>query len=120
MGFIYTPVTIRNPADSSKAIEITFLVDTGAIDSLVPSDLLDSIDITPKGGREYVMADGSEVMLDISTADMEIMGELIGSTVVFGEPGTEPLLGAIDLQHAGIVVDPGKETLQKLPSMRRL
>ena len=120
MEFIHVPVTVRNPADTSKELEVNFLVDTGAMDSLMPRDRLESIGITPKGQREYVLADGSETTLDLATADMEIMGELIGSTVVFGEPGAEPLLGAIDLQHAAIVIDPSNETLQKMPSLRRL
>lgn len=120
MGLMYAPVTIRNPADTSKSWEGTFLVDTGAIDSLVPRDVLESIGITPRGQREYVLADGKEIKFDIGIAQMEFMGEIIGSTIVFGEPGTDPLLGAIDMQDAGVVVDPRKETLQKMPSMIRL
>ena len=114
------PVTVRNPGDVSKELEVTFLVDTGAYESLIPRTMLETIGITPKGKRDYVMADGSEVTLDVATADMEIMGELVGSTVIFGESGTEPLLGALDLQAAGVVLDPRKETLQKMPSLRRL
>lgn len=120
MGFIYTPVTVSNPSDRSKTMEINFLVDTGAYESLIPRTMLETIGITPEGKRGYVMADGSEVTLDVAVARMEIMGELVGSTVVFGESGNEPLLGALDLQHAGIIIDPRKETLQKMPSLRRL
>lgn len=100
MGIIYTPVTIRNPADTSKELEVNFLVDAGAYESLVPRTMLETIDIAPRGKREYVMADGSEVTFDIATAELDIMGELVGSTVVFGEAGTDPLLGALDLQAA--------------------
>ena len=120
MGLIYVPVIVRNPADTSKSWEGTFLVDTGAIDSLVPRDVLEAIGIKPDGRREYVVADGKEFKFDIAVARIEFMGEIIGSTIVFGEPGTDPLLGAIDMQDAGIVVDPRKETLQKMPSMIRL
>ena len=120
MGITYTPVIISNPTDRDKAWEGDFLVDTGAIDSLVPRDVLDAIGVKPKTQREYTLADGSKVDLDTGTADMEIMGTLISTTVVFGESGTEPLLGALDLQAAGVVVDPRKETLQKMPSLRRL
>ena len=118
MGLIYAPVTIRNPADSSKYWEGTFLVDTGAIDSLVPRDVLDTIGVAPKGQREYTLADGSKVDLDAAPAAMEIMGTLIGTMVVFGEAGSKPLLGRISLNAAGIKVDPHNQTLTKLPSMR--
>ena len=114
------PVTVRNPGDASKELEVNFLVDTGAYESLIPRTMLEAIGITPEGKRNYVLADGSEVTFDVAVARMEIMGELVGSTVIFGESGTEPLLGALDLQAAGVVIDPRKETLQKLPSLRRL
>ena len=120
MGFIHVPVIVRNPADASKAVEVIFLVDTVAMESLVPRDQPEAIGITPQGKRDYVIADGREVTFDIAVAQMEIMDELIGSTVVFGDEGTEPMLGAIDLQHVAIVIDPSNETLQKMPSMRRL
>ncbi len=118
MGITYTSVVISNPADSSLTWEGDFVVDTGAVDSLVPRDVLDAIGVKPKSRRVYTMADGSEVGMDVSTADMEIMGDLIGTTVVFGEAGTEPLLGAIAMQAAGVIVDPRRETLRKLPSIR--
>ena len=120
MGLIYAPVTISNPADQDMAWEGDFLVDTGAVDSLVPRDVLDAIGVKPESQREYTLADGSEVTLDVSLARMEILGETIGTTVVFGEPGTDPLLGAISMQAAGIVIDPQNETLTKLPAMRRM
>ena len=118
MGLIYVPVTVRNPADTSRAWEGIFLVDTGAIDSLIPRPQLEAIGITPKGQREYVLADGSEASFDIATADMEIMGEIVGSTIVFAEADTEPLLGVTALESAGIEVDPRSQTLKKLPSVR--
>ena len=120
MGLIYAPVTIRNPADTSKHWEGNFLIDTGATDTLVPRNVLESIGITPDGQREYVLADGKEAKYDIAVARIEFMGEIIGSTIVFGEMGTDPLLGAIAMQGAGIVIDPSKETLHKMPSMIRL
>ena len=120
MGLIYAPVTIINPADASKSWEGNFLIDTGASDTLVPSPILEAIGVSPKGRREYQLADGNKIGLDTTTADIEIMGEIIGCMVVFGDPDATPLLGAIALQTAGIVVDPRKETLQKIPSMIRL
>ena len=108
MGYIHLPVTVRNPADASKELEVNFLVDTGAYESLIPKAMLETIDIAPEGKRNYVMADGREVRLDVAVARMEIMGELVlakggtRSTVIFGDEGTEPLLGALDLQAAGV------------------
>ena len=118
MGAIHATVTIRNPADPDKAWEGLFLVDTGATDSLVPRPHLEGIGLRPKGRREYVLADGSETRVDVTTAELEIMGEIVGGTVLFGDAGTVPLLGVTALESAGIEVDPVNRRLKRLPSIR--
>ncbi len=118
MGSTHVTATIRNPAEPDRSWEGLFLVDTGAVDSLVPRDHLESIGIAPKGQRVYILADGSELNMDITTGDIEFMGEIVGCTIVFAESGTEPLLGVTALESAGIEVDPHNQRLTKLPSVR--
>ena len=117
MGLTHVQVTIRNPADAERSWAGAFLVDTGAIDSLVPRPQLESIGLRPKGQRTYGLADGREVKMDITVAELEFMGEIIGSTIVVGEEGTEPLLGVTALESMGIEIDPGNQQLRKLPSI---
>ncbi len=118
MGAIHVTVTIRNPADPEKFWEDLFLVDTGAIDSLVPRDSLESIGLKPKAQRTYELADGSEIKMDITTADIEFMGEIVGGTIIFGEPGTEPILGVTALESVGIDIDPRNQKLKRMPATR--
>jgi len=66
MGAPQVTVTIRNPADPEKAWEGLFLVDTRAVDSLVPRQHLEAIGLQPKGQRAYELADGSEIKMDIT------------------------------------------------------
>ena len=117
MGTIHTTVTIRNPADPDKAWEGRLLVDTGATDSLVPRPHLEAIGLRPRGRRTYVLADGSEITVDVTTAELEIMGEIVGGTILYGEPNTVPLLGVTALESAGIEVDPVNQQLKRLPSI---
>ena len=100
MGAIYVDVTIRNPADLQRSWTGKFLVDTGAFDSLVPRVHLEAIGLEPRGRREYVLAGRKPVSLDITTAEIEFKGEVVGSTIVYGDEGAEPLLGttALDSQ----------------------
>ena len=49
MGVTHVTVVIRNPADPEKTWEGLFLVDTGAIDCLVPRPHLEAIGLKPKG-----------------------------------------------------------------------
>ena len=118
MGATHVTVTIRNPADPDRAWEGLFLVDTGATDSLVPRPRLEAVGLEPKGRRSYELADGSEITVDVTTADLEIMGETVGGTILFGEPDAEPLLGVTALESAGMEVDPVNQRLKRLPSIR--
>ena len=112
MGATYVDVTIRNPADPERSWTGKFLVDTGAFDSLVPRAHLDAIGLTPRGVREYVLADGKSVAMDITIAELEIEGEVVGGTIVYGDAGAEPLLGVTALESGGFEVDPRNEELK--------
>ena len=118
MGTIHTRVRITNPADDRKYWEGLFLVDTGVTDTIVPRPYLDSIGLKPRATRVYTLADGSEISVDITVATLEVMGEKVGGTVIFGEPGTEPLLGVTALESVGIEVDPLNQQLKRLPAVR--
>ena len=118
MGATYVTVAIRNPSAPEKSWEGLFLVDSGAIDSLVPRDRLESIGLRPKAQRTYELGDGSEVRMDITTGDIEFMGEIVGGTIIFGDPGTEPILGVTALESVGIEIDPRNQRLKRMPSVR--
>ena len=90
------------------------MVDKGATDSLVPRQHLEAIGVRPEAQRTYVLADGSEIQLDIAVARIELMGEIVGSTVLFGDEKAEPLLGVTALESLGIEIDPLNQQLKKL------
>ena len=118
MGATHVTVTIRNPAEPDRAWEGLFLVDTGATDCLVPRSCLEGIGLRPKGARVYELADGHEIKMNITTADIEFMGEIVGGTILFGEENAEPLLGVTALESVGIEVDPSNQRLKRLPAVR--
>src|SRR5208283_4575000 len=102
----HVTVTVRNPATPGKTWEGLFLVDTGAIDSLVPAKFLRKIGLKPRSERTYELADGSEVKLKTATGELEFMGEIVGATIIFGADDAEPILGVTALESVGIEVDP--------------
>lgn len=118
MGATHVTVTIRNPAEPDRAWEGLFLVDTGATDCLVPRSCLEAIGLRPKGARVYELADGREIKMNITTADIEFMGEIVGGTILFGAENAEPLLGVTALESVGIEVDPSNQRLKRLPAVR--
>ena len=118
MGVTHVTVTVRNPAQPDKTWEGLFLVDTGAIDCLVPTKHLHEIGIEPRGTRSFELADGSEVKLEVATAEIEFMGDIVGTTVIFGPDNAEPILGVAPLESVGIEVDPRNQRLKRLPATR--
>ena len=117
MGATYVDVTIRNPAEPQRSWTGKFLVDTGAFDSLVPRVHLEEIGLEPRGRRDYVLADGKPVSLDITIAEIEFEGEVVGGTIVYGDEGAGPLLGVTALESGGFEVDPRNEELKRLPAV---
>ncbi len=118
MGATHVTVTIRNPAEPERFWQGLFLVDTGATDSLVPKPHLDAIGLKPKGKRVYQLADGSDITMDITGADIEFMGDYVSGTVLYGAPDAEPLLGVTALESVGIEIDPRNQQLKRLPAVR--
>ncbi len=118
MGATHVTVAIRNPADPERYWEALFLVDAGATDSLVPRQHLEAIGLQPRGRRVYELADGSELAMDVTVAEIEFMGETVGGTVLYGSPNAEPLAGLTALESVGIEVDPRNQRLKRQPAVR--
>ena len=118
VGATFVTVTIRNPADPERFWEGEFLIDTGAVDSLVPRQHLEAIGISPKKQRTYGLADGQELVMDIAGADIEFLGESTYGTVIFEAEDVGPLLGVTALESVGVEVDPHNETINKLSASR--
>ena len=78
---------------------------------------LEAIGLKPKGRREYTLADGTMISMEITTADLEFEGEVVGGTIVYGEDGAEPLLGVTALESGGFEVDPRNQELKRLPAI---
>ncbi len=118
MGATYVTVTIRNMAEPDRTWDGLFLVDTGATDCMVPRPHLEAIGLVPKGQRNYVLADGKSVSFDITTAQVEFMGDFAGATLRFGDQDVEPVLGRTVLASVGIEVDSSSQTLKRRAAVR--
>ncbi len=59
MGLTRVTTKLTNIESPEKSFESIFLVDTGATDSLVPADKLESLGIRKEGKMSYELADGT-------------------------------------------------------------
>ncbi|MBN1983439.1 MAG: clan AA aspartic protease [Chitinivibrionales bacterium] len=117
MGLIYVTVTIRNELASRHEYTASFLVSTGAIDCIAPTDELMKIGIRPIGKAVYELADGQKREFKYGLAVIEFMGDVTAGRILFAPHGTEPVLGVTALESVGILVDPVQKTLKRLPCL---
>lgn len=79
-------------------------MDTGATDSLAPADELDQIGVRRVGKMSYELADGTVKEYFFGLVQIEFMGEITAGRVIFGDKGTEPLLGVTALESVGWLI----------------
>lgn len=113
MGLTHVTVEVR-PLAGRKHWSGEFLVDTGAIDCLVPAKELKRLGIKPERRDMYELADGTSVELSVGFARVLFMGDETVTKVVFGPDDAEPLLGVTALESTGIGVDPVTRTLRRM------
>jgi predicted aspartyl protease len=97
------------------AVEIEFLVDSGAVYSVVPGAILRRLRIKPLAQEEFRLADGSKVVRKKGIALFRYGKRVGGADVVFGERGDSVLLGALTLESLGLTLDPLRRQLKPLP-----
>ena len=114
MGITNAILTVKEHRKSEKTVSVNFLVDSGAVYSLVPDKILDELDIEPYKEMSFSLADGTVLKRRVCSAYFEFEGEGGPAPVIYGEEGDEPLLGATTLESLGLVLNPFTRTLHPM------
>lgn len=114
MGLTKVTVMISDLAKARRPYEDVFLVDTGAVDCLVPASKLKKAGVKPEGTSVYELANGSPVEYEYGFARVSFMGAETVAQVIFGPENAGPILGAVALENTGIGVDPRTKRLLKM------
>jgi len=112
MGLTAPELEVGNPEITEK---IEFLIDSGAIYSVVPTPSLERLGIRPLTEQEFRLADGSKITRQKGVAMFKYHNQVGGADVIFGEEGDSKLLGAFTLKALGLVLDPLRRELKPLP-----
>lgn len=115
MGLTYIKVEVFNPARPKRGKNVRFLIDSGAVYSIVPSEILEALGIRPHREKTFVLANGQEIKRKMGDAVFRYNGERASSPVIFGEKGDSSLLGVVTLEALGYIFDPIKRELRPLP-----
>ena len=115
MGPTFLEVEVAGSANPEKSEPVEFLVDSGAIHSVVSAPTLERLGIEPLDEQFYRLADGTKVARRKGGAVFRYDGRVGFADVIFGEGGDSNLLGATTLESLGMALDPLKRELRPLP-----
>jgi predicted aspartyl protease len=125
MGEVRTSVVLQNGVDAGlvdrgmldrsavRRVETDMLVDTGAVNVLLPQDMVEALGLDLLG----------KTLANDQNVEMSFAGPLLFTTVgrtmftdcLVGPPRCEPLLGQIVLERLDLIVDPNKRRLTVRP-----
>lgn len=116
MAVTYLDIVVRNPQDPKKKTVGHFLVDSGAVYSVIPVSVLKKLGISKTDIQRFTLANGEVIEKSVGNALFEYQKKVRSSPVVFGEKGIF-LLGAVTLESLGVILDPINRELKPLPML---
>jgi len=115
VGLTALSLDVANPALPGTREQVEFLVDSGAVYSFVPRDVLVRLGIEPHSRQRFRLADGSSIERERGDALFFYKNQRGAAPVIFGEPGDATLLGVVTLESLGFVLDAVRRDLVPLP-----
>jgi len=99
-----------------RFVPLDALVDTGSTYTWIPSDILEGLGVPRDETYPFELADGRQVQYPVAWTQIKIGARARPTVVVFGEPGSEPILGVVALEEFGLGVDPVQHRLISVPA----
>jgi len=115
MGIIYTELVLENIGRPDlEGINATALVDTGAIDMVIPEHVAIQLQLTDLKQREVILADGERKMVRyVGPIKIQMMGrDCVTAAAVMGD---QVLLGAIPMEAMDLIVHPRTQRIAPNP-----
>jgi predicted aspartyl protease len=114
MSITFLKAKVINPEQPRKSKECKFLVDSGAVYSVVPKSILKKLGIKQTSFQEFILANGEVIKRRIGNAYFEYEGKTRAAPVIFGDNGVF-LVGATTIEALGMILDPIRRELKPLP-----
>ena len=112
MGVTTLSIEVANSSDLTVTERLDFIVDSGAVYSVVPRPVLSRLGIRPIRRETFRLGNGSRIERDKGVAVFRYLEYAGGADVVFGEEGDATLLGALSLEALGLSLDPIRRELK--------
>ncbi|MEA2714979.1 MAG: hypothetical protein QOG91_7 [Candidatus Parcubacteria bacterium] len=115
MPFTYLTMEVANVARPEITEKVDFLIDLGAIYSIVPRAVLERLGIQPLITEEFTLANGAKIKREKGGAVFKYKDRIGVAGVIFGEEGDSQSLGALSLEALGLSLDTGRRELTRVP-----
>lgn len=106
MGLAYITAKIAGSPTAKKGHAVRFLVDSGAVYSVLPEKAWKKLNLQPMRDVEFTLADGTVISRPVSECSFEVRGKKGTSPVVLGHEEDAPLLGMVTLEVLGLMINP--------------
>jgi predicted aspartyl protease len=116
MGIFRVRIEVGDP-HGTRYEAVDALVETEASHTTFPRPLLERMGIKPHARGIFELADGRQVELAIGRTWVRIDGREEITLVVFGDEGSEPLLGAVTLEEYQLGIDAVRRRLLPVPGL---
>lgn len=106
----------RIPKKKVRVREIEAVVDTGAVMTLLPQDLVESLGLKTLG--QVIVQLANDQRIELARAEgisLTIAGRQMFTDCLVGPPGCEPLIGQLVMERLDLIADPSKRTLTPRP-----
>ncbi len=115
MGMVY--VTMRVSDGALRARRVRFLVDSGAMLSVLPDKVWRSLRLKPAETMEFLLADGTPIRRQVAECRFHHQGIERWSPAVLGREQDVALLGSLTLETMGLVLHPFERRLHPMRMM---
>lgn len=99
-----------------RSAEVEAVVDTGAVVTLLPQDLVEALGLRVREKTVVLLADDRKVEMDVAEGlRITVAGRTWATDCLVGPPGCAVLLGQLVLERLDLIVDPLKRTVTPRP-----
>ena len=109
MGTFTQPLTLIGLNGERRTLEA--LVDTGSTFTSVPRDVLTDLGVEPRREVTLRLADGRSHVQQLGRCNIQLDGVEEMTFVVFGEPRSPAVIGAVTLETLLLGIDPVAQRL---------
>lgn len=87
------------------------LVNSGPIYNILPSSMLERLNVRPTEMGTFVIGFGNRIMLEVGETRVRLDGREYTVPVVFGDDHVQPLMGSVTLEVFRLAIDPANQRL---------